>query len=135
MSKKFPAASALLAAAAGLTVLAIDFAGLTGKNLFWGSLELLCGGTAGLGLAALWLRPKRSTMENIQAGLLLLCHIFAFWLWFFFFAGLLCRDKEKPQPDRQWLKRALFFLLTIFSGAGGYGEMRAKKSLILLQRS
>ena len=121
MSRKIPAASSLLAAAAGLTVQGIDLAGLTGSNAVFGSLELLCGSIAGLGLAALWLQPKRSTMENILTGLLLLCHIFAFWLWFFFFTGIFCRDKGNPQPDRQWLKRVLFLLLTIFSGAGGYG--------------
>ena len=111
---------ALLPAAAGLIVAAIDFAGLTGENFFWGALELICGCLAGTGLAALWMRQDHTVQEKIVIGLLLICHVLSFWLWIPFAAGLFCRDTGQTEPDRSWYRRVLFLILTILCGAGGY---------------
>ena len=69
--------TALLPVAAGLIVAAIDFAGLTGANFFWGALELICGVLAGTGLAALWMRENTTLQDRILSGILLICHILA----------------------------------------------------------
>ena len=112
--------TALLPVAAGLIVAAIDFAGLTGANFFWGALELICGVLAGTGLAALWMRENTTLQDRILSGILLICHIISFWLWIPFAAGLFCRNAGQTEPDQPWSRRILYLFLTVFCGAAGY---------------
>ena len=110
----------ILAAAAGGIAVGIDLAGLTGKDFFWGTAELFCGVTAGCGLAALWMQERYSVKDRITGVFLLLCHVVAYWLWVPFFLGLFCRQGA-GEPDRQWLRRVLFFCVTVFCGVVGFG--------------
>ena len=111
----------ILCAAAGLAAIGIDIAGKVGANLFWGILELICGASAGFGLAALWLRDCRSWQEKGLTAVLLCCHLLEFWLWLPFAIGLFCKNRKNPEPDRQWFCRVLFTTLSLFCGTGGFG--------------
>ena len=122
MSGIFAGRPALLGAvAAGVTVIGIDLAGLTGANFFWGALEFICGCTAGAGLAACWISEPRTAAEKAAAGFLLCCHIFSFWLWVPFAAALICRNAGQTEPDSQWVRRYSFGMLAVTCCTGGYG--------------